>query len=69
MQGKSIKPNVSGSPAERMAFFQQAAQKEKIVEPKQPVKPATVNPAGKTEQNKENNTQNAPCVEKVPRRR
>ncbi|XP_046850279.1 smoothelin-like [Xenia sp. Carnegie-2017] len=66
--GKSIKPNVSGSPAERMAFFQQAAQKEKIVETKQPVKPATVIPAGKTEQNKENNTQNAPCVEKVPRR-
>ena len=69
-----VKPNAFGSPAERMAYFQQAAQQEKPPEPAKPAKPAqpapkpAPAPAPAQQQNKENDNQHKP-IEKIPRRR
>ncbi|XP_028390963.1 smoothelin-like protein 2 isoform X2 [Dendronephthya gigantea] len=71
----AVKPNAFGSPAERMAYFQQAAQQDKPAEPAKPAKPAQPAPkpaakppaASPVQQNKENDNQNKP-IEKIPRR-
>ena len=75
LQGQAgvVKANAFGSPAERMAYFQQAAQQEKAPEPAQPAKAAQPAPKpaaapAPAQKNKENDNQNKP-IEKIPRRR
>ena len=72
-QAGTVKANAFGTPAERMAYFQQAAKQEKAAEPAQPAKPAQPAPKpaaapAPAQKDKENDNQNKP-IEKIARRR